>query len=44
VWPSFPEDVEFELGIGRCLLMLTQAADGFAKGPTVWKAGATAGS
>jgi hypothetical protein len=44
VWPSFPEDVVFELGIGRCLLMLTQAGDGFAKGPTVWKAGATAGS
>jgi hypothetical protein len=44
VWPSFPEDVVFELGIGRCLLMLTQAGNGFAQGPTLWKAGTAAGS
>jgi hypothetical protein len=39
VWPSFDDDVLFELGIERCLLMLTEAADTFPQGPTVWKTG-----
>ncbi len=43
VWPSFYDDVVFELAVGRCLLMLTQAEDGFPPGATVWKAGAAAG-
>jgi hypothetical protein len=39
VWPGFEEDVVFELGIERCLLMLTQADGSFPAGPTTWKAG-----
>jgi len=38
VWPGFDEEIIFELGIERCLLMLTQAEEGFPAGPTVWKA------
>ncbi len=38
VWPGFGEEVIFELGIERCLLMLTQAEGAFPAGPTVWKA------
>ncbi|MGH2366006.1 MAG: pyridoxamine 5'-phosphate oxidase family protein [Chloroflexota bacterium] len=37
-WPSFPVDVLFELTIETCMLILTEAADGFPAGPTVWKA------
>jgi hypothetical protein len=40
VWPSFHDDAVFELTVGRCLLVLTQAGDGFPPGPTVWKAAA----
>jgi len=39
VWPRFDEDVIFELGIGRVLLMLTQAEAPFRAGPTIWRAG-----
>ena len=42
VWPGFGEEVIFELGIERCLLMLTQAGGGFPAGPTIWKAEAMA--
>jgi len=38
VWPGFAEEVIFELGIERALLMLTQADDPFPAGPTVWRA------
>ena len=38
VWPGFDEEVVFELGVERCLLMLTQADDRFPAGPTIWKA------
>ena len=38
VWPGFDEELIFELGIERCLLMLTQAEGPFAAGPTIWKA------
>jgi len=38
VWPSFDEDVIFELGIERALLMLTQADGQFPAGPTIWQA------
>lgn len=38
VWPGFEEEVIFELGLERCLLMLTQAEGPFAAGPTIWKA------
>jgi hypothetical protein len=38
VWPGFEEDAIFELSIENCLLMLTQAGDGFPAGPTIWKA------
>ncbi|MGH2364568.1 MAG: pyridoxamine 5'-phosphate oxidase family protein [Chloroflexota bacterium] len=37
-WPSFPDDILFELSIETCMLILTEAADGFSAGPTVWKA------
>jgi len=37
VWPGFDDDALFELGIERCLLMLTEAGD-FPRGPTIWKA------
>jgi hypothetical protein len=39
VWPSFDEDVIFELGIERALLTLTQADGQFPAGPTIWTAG-----
>jgi hypothetical protein len=39
VWPGFDEEVIFELGIERVLLMLTQANGPFRAGPTIWKAG-----
>ena len=42
VWPGFDEELIFELGIERCLLMLTQADGPFAAGPTIWKAEGTA--
>jgi Pyridoxamine 5'-phosphate oxidase len=32
------DDALFELGVDRCLLMLTQAADAFPRGPTIWRA------
>jgi len=38
-WPGFDEEVIFELGIERALLMLTQADGSFPAGPTIWKAG-----
>jgi len=38
VWPGFDEEPIFELGIERCLLMLTQAGGPFPAGPTIWKA------
>jgi hypothetical protein len=38
-WPSFDEEVIFELGLERALLMLTQADGSFPAGPTIWKAG-----
>ena len=39
VWPSFDEDVIFELGIERALLTLTKADGQFPAGPTIWTAG-----
>jgi hypothetical protein len=39
VWPSFDEDVIFELGIERALLTLTKADGPFPAGPTSWKEG-----
>jgi hypothetical protein len=39
VWPSFDEDVIFELGIERALLTLTNADGPFPAGPTIWKEG-----
>jgi hypothetical protein len=41
VWPGFDEEAVFELGIERCLLMLTRADGTFPAGPTIWKAGKT---
>ena len=38
IWPSFDEDVIFELGIERALLTLTQADDQLPAGPTIWTA------
>jgi hypothetical protein len=38
VWPSFDEDVIFELGVERALLTLTQADGQFPAGPTIWTA------
>ena len=37
-WPGFESQVLFEFLIERCLLTLTQAADGFPAGHTVWRA------
>jgi hypothetical protein len=37
-WPTFDEDVLFELLVDRCLLMLTETDGTFPQGPTVWKA------
>ena len=39
VWPSFDEDVIFELDVERALLTLTQADGQFPAGPTIWTAG-----
>jgi len=39
VWPSFDDDVIFELGIERVLLTLTKADGPFPAGPTIWKDG-----
>ena len=39
VWPSFDEDVIFELGIERALLTLTKAEGAFPAGPTIWREG-----
>ena len=39
VWPGFDEEVVFELGIERCLLVLTQAEGTFPAGPTIWRTG-----
>ena len=41
VWPGFDEHVLFELGIARCLLMLTQPGETFPRGATIWKAPAS---
>jgi hypothetical protein len=38
VWEGFDEHVLFELGIERCLLMLTQPGDIFPEAATIWKA------
>ena len=37
VWPSFDEDVIFELVMERALLTLTQADGPFPAGPTIWR-------
>jgi hypothetical protein len=37
-WPSFADDVVFELTIDRCLLTLTQPDGTFPAGPTIWRA------
>ncbi len=37
-WPGFESQVLFEFRMERCLLTLTQAADGFPAGHTVWRA------
>ncbi len=37
-WPGFESQVLFEFRVERCLLTLTQAADGFPAGHTVWQA------
>jgi len=37
VWPGFDEEVIFELGMERALLMLTQADGPFPAGPTIWR-------
>ena len=39
VWPSFDEDVIFELGLERALLTLTKADGAFPAGPTIWREG-----
>src|SRR5688500_8487874 len=36
-WPTFDEDVLFELLVDRCLLMLTEPDGRFPEGPTIWK-------
>jgi hypothetical protein len=41
VWPGFDQEVVFELGLDRCLLMLTQPEGAFPAGPTIWKATGT---
>jgi hypothetical protein len=37
-WPGLDDDALFELGVERCLLMLTQAGETFPRGPTIWRA------
>lgn len=39
VWPSFDEDVIFELGLERALLTLTKPDGPFPAGPTTWREG-----
>ena len=39
-WPTFDEDVLFELTLERCLLMLTEPDGEFPAGPTVWRTSA----
>ena len=39
VWPSFDDDVLFELGLERALLTLTTAGGPFPAGPTIWQEG-----
>ena len=36
VWPGFEDEVVFELGMERALLVLTQADGHFPAGPTIW--------
>ena len=36
-WPTFDQDVLFELLMDRCLLMLTEADGHLPAGPTVWR-------
>lgn len=38
LWPGFDGGTLFELGIERCLLMLTTADGAFPRGATVWRA------
>lgn len=38
LWPDFDDQALFELGVERCLLMLTHAGEAFPQGPTVWRA------
>jgi hypothetical protein len=38
LWPDYDTLTLFELSVASCLLTLTQPGDGFAKGPTIWKA------
>jgi pyridoxamine 5'-phosphate oxidase-like protein len=38
LWPNFDEQALFELGVERCLLMLTHAGEVFPQGATAWKA------
>jgi len=37
-WPTFEQDLLFELTIERCLLMQTLPDEPFPAGPTVWRA------
>jgi hypothetical protein len=37
-WPGFDEEVVFELGLDRCLLMLTGVEGAFPAGPAIWRA------
>ena len=37
-WPTFDQDLLFELLLDRALLMLTESDGRFAKGATVWRA------
>jgi hypothetical protein len=43
-WPGLDHDALFELGVDRCLLMLTKAGDTFPRGPTIWRAPPPAGA
>jgi hypothetical protein len=38
LWPDYDKLTLFELSVASCLLTLTQPADPFPKGPTIWKA------
>jgi hypothetical protein len=37
VWPTFDDDVLFELRITRCMLVLTHADGAFPEGPTIFR-------